>query len=131
MTTTANPLDPTTSRRVTIRLSKGKARSKDRADQKWCSVHKATSHSVEEYYTQGAPHPPQSGHAHIVFAVLGTRTRPADDDEKPTLNFNDDFNDGFAFTGLLLGSGQKGVFPQQRQVHDDCGQRRVGPLDRR
>ena len=101
-TTAANPLNPSTTRRAPILPM---ARSNDTADRKWCSVHKTTSHSDEECCKQGVPSPPQSGRAHIASVVLGASTRPAKVVEKPSLNFNGDFDEGFAFTGLLAGSG--------------------------
>ena len=84
--------------------SKGKARCKDIADQKWCSVHKTTSHSDEECFKQEKPRPPQSGRAHIASAEIGATTRPANDNEKTSLNFDYDFDEGFAFTILFLNS---------------------------
>ena len=89
--------------------SKVRAESKDTAEQKWCSVsvHKITPHSDEGCYKQGPPHPPQSGGAHIASALLGASTRPANDDETLSLNFGDGFDQGFAFTGLLAGSGRR------------------------
>ena len=41
------------------------------------------------------------------------------------------FDWGFVFTELLAGSSKKVYSPEQRQAHDNCGRRRVGPLDRR
>lgn len=51
------------------------------AGQKWCSVHKATSHSDTELYVQVASRPETSSTA----AVLSVKT-----DEKCTINLNDD-----------------------------------------
>ena len=52
----------------------------------------------------------QSGRAHTASAVQGARARPSNDDEKPSLNFNNDVEEGFAFTGLLAGSGNTGFY---------------------
>ena len=60
---------------------------------------------------QGSPRPPRSGSAHTVSDVQGASTRPSDDDEKPSLNLNDDFKEVFAFTGLLDDSGKRGFTP--------------------
>ena len=132
--------------------SNGKAASIVGAGHKWYCVHKPASHDDTECYKQGAPRQPQSRRAHNTSAVRGASTRLVDV-EKPSLNFDDGFEEMFAFTGLLAGSGNRdfhhnggcnkgftptatvaatGVFtPTARQVHDDCGERRVGPLDRR
>ena len=91
--------------------SNGKAASNVGAEHKWCSVHKITSHDDTECYKQGAPRPPQGGRAHTTSAVQGASTRP-NDDEKPSLNFDDGFEEGFAFTGLLAGSGNRGFHPR-------------------
>ena len=77
------------------------------AEHKWCSVHKTASHDDAEWYKQGASRPPQSGRAHTASAVQDASTRPHDD-EKPSLNFDDGFEEGYAFTGLLAGSGNRG-----------------------
>ena len=90
--------------------SNGKAASNIGAEHKWCSVHKTVSHADTECYKQGAPSPPQSGRAHTASAVQGVSTRPTDD-EKPSLNFDDGFEEGFAFTGLLDGSGNRAFHP--------------------
>ena len=88
----------------------GKAASNVGAEHKWCSVHKTASHDDTECYKQGAPRPPQSGRAHTASAVQGASTRP-NDVKKPSLNFDDGFEEGFAFTGLLAGSGNRGFHP--------------------
>ena len=92
--------------------SNGKAASDVGAEHKWCSVHKTISHDDTKCYKQGAPRPPQSGRAHTVSAVQGASIRP-NDDEKPSLNFDDGFEEGFALTGLLAGinSGSRGFHP--------------------
>ena len=65
-----------------------KAGSSRGPGQKWCLVHKTTSHSDTECYAQGASHPQTSGaHTAVIMSV--------DIDEKPTINFDDDFD--FAF----------------------------------
>ena len=91
--------------------SNGKTASNVGAEHKWCSVHKTTSHKDTERYKQGAPHPPQRGRAHTASDVQGASTRPKDD-EKPSLNFDDGFEEGFAFTGLLAGSSNRGFHPR-------------------
>ena len=78
--------------------SDGKAEYNVGAEQKWCSIHKTASHDDTECYKQGLPRPPQSGRAHTASAVQGTSTRP-NDDEKPSHNFDDCFEEGFALTG--------------------------------
>ena len=88
--------------------SNGKAASNVGAEHKWCCVHKITSHDDTESYKHGAPRPPQSGRAHTASAVQVASTRPSNDDEKPSLNFDDDFEEGFTSTGLLAGSGNRG-----------------------
>ena len=91
--------------------SNGKAASNVGAEHKWCSVHKTASHDDTECYEQGAPRPPQSGRAHTASAIQDASTRP-NDDEMPSLNFDDGFEEGFAFTGLLAGSGNRGFHPK-------------------
>ena len=102
--------------------SDGKAASKVGAEHKWCYVHKTTSHDYTECYKQGAPRPPQSGRAHTASAVQSASTRP-NDDEKPSLSFDGCFEEGFALTGLLAGSGNRGFHPNS----DGSGDRGVYP----
>ena len=90
--------------------SNDKAKSNAGAEHRWCSVHKTASHDDTVCYKQGAPRPPQGGRAHTASAVQGASTRP-NGDEKPSLNFDDCFEEGFAFTGLLTGSGNRGFHP--------------------
>ncbi|CAN0244684.1 unnamed protein product [Laminaria digitata] len=52
------------------------------AGQKWCSVQKPTTHSDTECYAQGAERP-QTSSTHTA--------------ERPTINFDDDFDKGFQF----------------------------------
>lgn len=53
------------------------------AGQRWCSVHKTTSHSDEKCYAQGAPRP-EPGAANLASSA-------------PTsFNFDDDFDKGFS-----------------------------------
>ena len=105
--------------------SNGKAASNVRAEHKWCSVHKPASHDDTECYKQGAPRPPQSRRAHTSSAVQDPSTRPKED-EMPSLNFDDGFEGGFAFTGLLAGSGNRGFYP--RGFHPNgSGNRRFHP----
>lgn len=61
--------------------------------QKWCSVHKSTTHDDVDCYQQGAPRP-QKGSA-FTTTMFSAHTFLADDDEKPVFNFNDNFDDGF------------------------------------
>ena len=91
--------------------SKSNAISKDTAVQKLCSVHKTISHSDDECDKHGAPRPPQSGRAQTASALLGTSTCLSNDDEKMSLNFDDDLGEGFPFTGLLAGSRKSGFHP--------------------
>ena len=87
--------------------SNGKAASNVGAEHKWCSVHKTTSHDNTECYKQRAPCPPQSGRAYTVSAAQGASTRP-NEDEKPSLDLGDSFEERLTFTGLLAGSGNRG-----------------------
>ena len=91
--------------------SDGKAASNVGAEHKWCSVHKTASHDDTECYKQGAPRPPQSGRPYTACAVQDASTRP-NDDEMPSFNFDDGFEEGFAFTGLLADSGNRGFHPR-------------------
>ena len=76
-----------------------KAASNVGAEHKWCSVHKPASHDdTTECYEQGAPRPPQSGHTHTAAAIRGASTRP-NDDEKPSLNFDDGFEEDSRLQG--------------------------------
>ena len=72
------------------KLSGGKAGAKGAAGQKWCSLHKTTSHSDEGCYEQGAPRPERTG-AHLASAVLTAGSPPVNDNENPSLPFDDDF----------------------------------------
>ena len=94
------------------RNCKVKKGSKDTAEQKKCSVNKTTSHDDAECNAQGAPRPSENDSAHIASsaALLSASSPPANDDEKPSLNFHD-FDKGFAFSGLVAGS-DVGVFTQ-------------------
>ena len=55
--------------------------------------------------------PPQSGHAHTTSAVQDASIRP-NDDEKRSLNFDDGFEERFAFTGVLASSVNRGFHPR-------------------
>ena len=80
--------------------------SKDTAVQKkWCSVYKTTSHDDAECNAQGALRPSENDNTHIASsaAVLSASSPPANDDEKPSLNFDDEVDKGFAFSGLVAG----------------------------
>ena len=60
------------------------------AGQKWCSVHKTTSHNDNECYTQGAQRPQTTSSTHTA-AILSV-----DSGERSTaINFDDDFDKGF------------------------------------
>ena len=63
-------------------------------------------------HKQEEPSPPQRGGAHFAFAVLGVSRRPANGDEKLSLNFDDNFDEEFAFTGQLPGSSQSDFHSQ-------------------
>ena len=70
------------------------------AEHKWCSVHKTALHDDTYCHKQRAPRPPQSGHALTASAIRGASTR-ANDDEKPSLLYDDGFEEAFAFTGQV------------------------------
>ena len=72
---------------------KKKSGSGGSAGQKWCTVHKTTTHNDAECYSQGAPRSETC--STYTAAVVGALTR-TDTDDKPVINF-DDFNQGFAF----------------------------------
>ena len=92
--------------------SNGETGSKDTAEQRWCSLHKTTTYDDAECYAQGAPRPSQNDGAHIATsAALGATKPPANDDDKPSLNFDDDFDKGFEFIGLLSDNGERGFHP--------------------
>ena len=62
------------------------------AGQKWCSVHKITSHNDNECYAQGAQRP-QTTSSTRTAAILSV-----DSGERATaINFDDDFDKGFQF----------------------------------
>lgn len=73
---------------------KKKSGSGGSAGQKWCTVHRTTTHNDAECYAQGAPRS-QTSSTHTA-AVVGAQTR-TDTDNKPVVNFDDDFDKGFAF----------------------------------
>ena len=73
----------------------------------------------------GPPHPPQRGRAYTATTIQGASTRPKDD-EKPSLNFDYSFEEGFAFTGLLAGSGNAGFHPKGFHPHGS-GNRDIHP----
>ena len=97
--------------------SSDEAASNVGAEHKWCSVHRTASHDDTECYKQGAPRPPQSGRAHAAYAIRGASTRP-NDYEKPSYNFADGFEEGFALSGLLAGSSN--FFPQKIATGSRC-----------
>ena len=55
----------------------------------------------------------RNDNAHIASsaAVLSASSPPANDDEKPSLNFDDDCDKEFAFSGLVAGSDGRGFHP--------------------
>ena len=63
----------------------------DGAGQKWCSVHKTTTHSDTKCYAQGAARPQTTSSTHTAALVR------VDTDERPTVKFDDDFDKGFQF----------------------------------
>ena len=96
---------------------KFKPRTKPDGAAKWCSVHRTTSHSDEECYSQGATRPNKTASVSLVCASCahcssGNNKSTADttaavkdnespDSEKPVMNFagsNNDFDGGFMFT---------------------------------
>ena len=99
---------------------KFKPRTKPDGAAKWCSVHRTTSHSVEECYSQGATRPNKKVSVSLACASCahcssGNNTSTTDttaaakdnkspDSEKSVINFvgsNNDFNDGFMFTAAV------------------------------
>ena len=82
-----------------------KTGSKGAAGQKWCSVHKTTVHSDDKCYAQGAPRPKRGG-VNLASAVLTASSPPVnDDDNAPSLNFNDDFDKGCARSAVTTANG--------------------------
>ena len=96
---------------------KFEARAKPDGAAKWCSIHRTTSHSSEECYSQGAARPNTKTSVSLAFASCahcssGNNKSSADttaavkdnespDSEKPVINFagsNNDFDGGFMFT---------------------------------
>ena len=74
------------------RMYGGKARD---TMNKWCSLHKTTSHNDADCFKQGASRPKEGG----VFSApaLGAHYLHSENDEKPAINFHDDFDGGFQF----------------------------------
>ena len=91
--------------------SRGKAAPNVEDEQRWCSVPKTTSTTTRNATPKERQRPPQSVRGHTASAVQGASSRPSNDDEKPSLKFDDDVDEGFAFTGLLAGSGKRGFHP--------------------
>lgn len=95
--------------------SNGKAGSKDTTEQKWCSLHKTTTHDDAERYAQGAPRgrrwPSQNDGAHLTVSVVLCASTPLADDNNQKLgfNFDGDFDKGLSFTGLLASNGERGI----------------------
>ena len=74
---------------------KKKSGSGGGARQKWCSVHKTTTHNDGGCYEQGAPCL-QASSTHTA-AAMGTQIRPNDTENTPAVNFDDDFGNGSVF----------------------------------
>ena len=74
---------------------KKKFGSRGSAGQKWCAVHRTTTHNDTECYAQGAPRS-QTSSTHTA-AVGSAQNRSIDTDNKPVVQFDDDFDRGFAF----------------------------------
>ena len=96
---------------------KFKPRTKPDGEAKWCSVHRTTSHSDEECYSQGATRPNKKASISLACASCahcssGNNKSTADTtaaakdnesphNEKPVINFagsNNNFDGGFIFT---------------------------------
>ena len=60
---------------------------------KWCSLHKTTSHNDAACYQQGTSRLKQGGVSSAT--ALGVHSLPSENDEKPAINFDDDFDGGF------------------------------------
>ena len=113
------------------RNSKLKKGSKDEAVQKkWCSVHKTTRQDDAECNAQGASRPSENDNAQDASsaAVRSAGSPAANDNEKPSLNFNDALGKRLAFSGLVAGSDGMGFHPTVDRITMIVGQRRVGSL---
>ena len=66
-----------------------------------------------EWYEQGTPCPSQNGSAHVAStaAVVSVSAPLAHDDEQPSLNVDNDFDKGFAFSRLLTHNIGRGFHP--------------------
>ena len=69
-------------------------------------------------FAEEAPRPSRSDNANVAFsaAVLRTSSPPVNGDEKPSLNFDDDFKNGLAFSRLVAGSGRRGFHPNADRI---------------
>ena len=87
--------------------------SNDAAEKECCCVHKTTSHDDSECYAEGASRLSQNGNAHIASsgAALSASSPLANDDETLSLNFVNNFDKGFVFSGLVAGSGGRVFIP--------------------
>ena len=65
------------------------------AGQKWCTVHRTTTHNDAECYAQGAPRSHTSS-THTAAAV-GAQTRTEETENKPVVHFEGDIDKGFTF----------------------------------
>ena len=96
---------------------KFKPRTKPDGAAKWCSVHRATSHSDEECYSQEATRLNKKGSVSLAcascaycssgnnksttYTTAAAKDNESPDSEKPVINFagsNNDFDGGFMFT---------------------------------
>ena len=74
------------------RTSGGKATD---TTKKWHSLHETTSHNDADCFHEGASYPKEDG----VFSAtaLGAQPLHSESDEKPAINFDEDFDGGFQF----------------------------------
>ena len=91
---------------------KFKPRTKLDGAAKWCLVHRTTSHSDEECYSQGATRPNKKASVSLACvscahcssrnkSTAAAKDKESPDSEKPVINFagsNNDFDGGFMFT---------------------------------
>ena len=75
----------------------------------------------------GLPRPEPKG-AHLASAVLCAGPPPADDDAKPSLNMDDDFDKGICIFRTNDGQWRGDASIQPRQIHHAGGKRNIGSL---
>ena len=77
------------------RKSRKSGRKARDTTKKWCTFDKTTSHNDADCFKQGASRPKEGG----VFSApaLGAHYLHSENDEKPAINFHDDFDGGFQF----------------------------------